>query len=100
MDNFNMMISNGDFIKPEDCLMNDLESAAFAICPELEEIKQELLDVGALGALMSGSGSTVFGIFSSEEHLSSALSRIERRKGYNFILTTRLIGERYGHYRG
>lgn len=44
-------------------LTNDLESVAIAKYPVIETIKQKLLDHGALGALMSGSGSTVFGVF-------------------------------------
>ncbi len=99
-DSFNISISNDDFIAPEGCLLNDLEEAAFVICPELSEVKQDLIDAGALGAMMSGSGSTVFGIFFGEDHLSSALGRLRRREGYQYTPVTRFMGERYGHYRG
>lgn len=44
-------------------LHNDLESVALPQFPLIAEIKQQLLDQGALGALMSGSGSTVFGVY-------------------------------------
>lgn len=44
-------------------LHNDLESVTLQRFPLIAEIKQQLLDQGALGALMSGSGATVFGVF-------------------------------------
>ena len=44
-------------------LHNDLESVVLQRYPLIAEIKQQLLDHGALGALMSGSGATVFGVY-------------------------------------
>lgn len=85
---------------PEQLLVNDLESPAFGICPEIKTIKEELLDAGALGVLMSGSGSSVFGIFESEEHICIGMSRIRRHEGYRYIPTTSLTGGSYGNYRG
>ncbi len=55
-------------------LHNDLEIPAFARHPMIGEIKKRLMDIGARGVLMSGSGSTVFAIFDSEEARSGALS--------------------------
>jgi 4-diphosphocytidyl-2-C-methyl-D-erythritol kinase len=50
-----------------DCgLQNDLEAAVFPRYPELAEIKNALLRLGALAAGMSGSGSSIFGIFADE----------------------------------
>jgi 4-diphosphocytidyl-2-C-methyl-D-erythritol kinase len=46
-------------------LENDLESVTSARFPEIEKIKHSLLNAGAEGALMTGSGPTVFGVFSS-----------------------------------
>lgn len=43
-------------------LHNDLEAAAFALRPELEEDKKALVDAGALGAVLSGSGPTLLGL--------------------------------------
>ncbi len=42
---------------------NDFERSVFAIHPQLSAIKQTLYDMGAAYAAMSGSGSTLFGIF-------------------------------------
>ena len=44
-------------------LVNDFETSAFEAHPELAAIKQQLYDAGAVYAAMSGSGSTVYGIF-------------------------------------
>ncbi|MHB9054510.1 MAG: 4-(cytidine 5'-diphospho)-2-C-methyl-D-erythritol kinase [Thermoleophilia bacterium] len=42
---------------------NDLEPAAAELFPELGAIKQQIMETGALAARMSGSGSSLFGIF-------------------------------------
>ena len=42
---------------------NDFEPSVFAAYPELHNIKQAIVDAGALYASMSGSGSSIFGIF-------------------------------------
>ncbi|HUO57471.1 MAG TPA: 4-(cytidine 5'-diphospho)-2-C-methyl-D-erythritol kinase [bacterium] len=47
-------------------LYNGLEPATFFLMPEVETIKRQLLEAGALAALVSGSGPTVFGIAPSE----------------------------------
>jgi 4-diphosphocytidyl-2-C-methyl-D-erythritol kinase len=54
-------------------LHNDLEISAFTRHPMIGEIKKRLMDIGARGVLMSGSGSTVFAIFDSEEARQRAL---------------------------
>jgi 4-diphosphocytidyl-2-C-methyl-D-erythritol kinase len=48
-------------------LENDLEAVTSASFPVIETIKKHLLDAGAEGALMTGSGPTVFGVFSSQD---------------------------------
>lgn len=53
-------------------LSNDFEMIIEKKCPEVAEIKQKLLNYGARGALMSGSGSTVFGIFRSKAEVVKA----------------------------
>ena len=47
-------------------LSNDFEQPAFRQHPELAQLKQQLYDLGALYAQMSGSGSALYGIFSTE----------------------------------
>jgi len=48
-------------------LCNDLETVAAHRFPVIETIKSELLNQGAMGSLMTGSGSAVFGLFSDPE---------------------------------
>lgn len=47
-------------------MMNDFEESVFPQYPSIREIKQEMYHQGAIYASMSGSGSSVFGIFSPE----------------------------------
>jgi 4-diphosphocytidyl-2-C-methyl-D-erythritol kinase len=57
---------------------NDLEPVVFKEHPSVFGIKKELLALGAKGALLSGSGSTVFGIFDNPETANNAYARLER----------------------
>jgi len=64
-------------------LYNGLEQGVFAHYPILQDIKVQLIELGAIGSLMSGSGSTVFGIFSSREKLIIAKKYFKK---YNYWL--------------
>lgn len=57
-------------------MTNDLEPAAFSLMPALSEAKQALLDAGAIGAVMCGSGSAVGGLFGSEQDAKAAAGRV------------------------
>lgn len=50
----------------QDQMKNDFETSVFSNYPEIERIKVKLKDMGAVYASMSGSGSSVFGIFEKE----------------------------------
>ncbi|MBO0951896.1 4-(cytidine 5'-diphospho)-2-C-methyl-D-erythritol kinase [Fibrella forsythiae] len=54
---------------------NDFEDSLFPKYPILASIKQHLYDLGAIYASMSGSGSTVYGIFSAPPERSDVFSR-------------------------
>ncbi|UCS95352.1 4-(cytidine 5'-diphospho)-2-C-methyl-D-erythritol kinase [Echinicola marina] len=51
-------------------LKNDFEDSIFTRYPEIAQIKEQLYERGAFYAAMSGSGSTVFGLFEEEPALS------------------------------
>ena len=53
-------------------LENDLEQIGMTMCPQIKTIKDILMEAGALGALMSGSGSSVFGVFRNERDVEKA----------------------------
>ena len=54
-----------------DRVVNDFEASVFPKFPEIKAIKDRLYDLGAVYASMSGSGSSVFGIFNEEPQLAS-----------------------------
>jgi len=81
-------------IKIEQCLpgedtplYNDLEAITVQRYPELGEIKQRLLADGARGALMSGSGPTVFGLFADEQQARASCTYFTDKYGENVFLT-------------
>lgn len=51
----------------QGCVKNDFEKSVFAAHPIIADFKQKMIDAGATYASMSGSGSTVFGLFASKE---------------------------------
>lgn len=55
-------LQSEDTLRIGQLLLNDLEIAVFKLVPEVSTLKALLLEGGCIGALMSGSGSTVFGI--------------------------------------
>jgi 4-diphosphocytidyl-2-C-methyl-D-erythritol kinase len=59
-----------------DLLHNDLERVTVGRYPVVKAVKERLAVEGAAGVLMSGSGSTVFGVFSSRDKAQSAAGRI------------------------
>lgn len=58
-------------------LGNVLELVTTKEYPVIEKIKQELINQGALGSLMSGSGPTVFGLFDNKEKATEALLHLK-----------------------
>ncbi|HOJ20818.1 MAG TPA: 4-(cytidine 5'-diphospho)-2-C-methyl-D-erythritol kinase, partial [Armatimonadota bacterium] len=60
-------LERGDRAGVVRALRNDLEAPVLAMHPEIAGLKAELLARGAEGALLSGSGSAVFGLFATED---------------------------------
>lgn len=59
-------------------LWNDLEKSVLEKYPEIDKIKRRLIESGAKKTLMSGSGSTVFGVFEDKEDADRALKNFEK----------------------
>lgn len=79
-----------------DRLVNDLAAVTVAKYPIIGELQQRLQQVGALRAVMSGSGSAVFGIFSSRE--AARKVELDLRHQYPdvlFYMVRVLTGGRY-----
>ena len=72
---------------------NVLETVTIPEYPIIRELKEEMLAYGALGALMSGSGPTVFGIFETEGHLQAAYEKMKKREGVSQIFMTEFVSE-------
>ena len=70
-------------------LGNVLEAVTIAKYPIVNTIKNLLLEEGAEGALMSGSGPTVFGIFKEKEQAQRAFERIEREQVTKQLFVTK-----------
>ena len=60
-------IDKGELEKLAEKFCNVLENVTIKICPLIFKIKQKLIEYGALGSAMSGSGPTVFGIFNDQK---------------------------------
>jgi 4-diphosphocytidyl-2-C-methyl-D-erythritol kinase len=59
-----------------DALSNDLQEAALSLRPELSATLERVRDAGALGAQVSGSGPTVFGLFATSDDAEAAAAGI------------------------
>ncbi len=57
-------------------LHNDLEAVTIKAFPEIQTIKNMLVDLGAAGSLMSGSGPTVYGVFGDAKKRDAAFALI------------------------
>jgi len=70
-----------DIEKLSSLLFNALEFASNQ--PEISRIKEEMKEMGALGALMTGSGSAVYGIFEKKKHASRCAEELSEK--YKFV---------------
>lgn len=76
-------IKEGNIDKISQLLYNTLEEVVIPQYPIIKRLKEELLSAGALGALMSGSGSTIFGIAKTK---LSAISIYNKLKGGDVLI--------------
>ncbi len=70
-----LALSGADATALGPLLMNALQSPAQMLLPEIASLTERLKTAGALGACMTGSGSAVFGLFSSETAAREAANR-------------------------
>jgi len=86
---FHSFIKNSrlDYSSMRQVVINDFEDYVFGNYPEIGKIKDTLYESGALFALMSGSGSTVYGIFPDVQTAEEAKQRFP--KNYFSYLSTR-----------
>ncbi len=72
-------------------LRNDLESVAGSMIPVIMEAKAALLECGADGALMTGSGSAVFGLFQDHNKAVFARDRLTKRSDWRLFLSHLIV---------
>jgi 4-diphosphocytidyl-2-C-methyl-D-erythritol kinase len=65
---------------------NDLEVVTARKYPEIERLKAELLQNGAVQALMSGSGPTVFGLFADRRRAETCRAVMNRRFAHTYLV--------------
>ncbi|MBR1863391.1 MAG: 4-(cytidine 5'-diphospho)-2-C-methyl-D-erythritol kinase [Ruminococcus sp.] len=92
LDNFLRALASGNIYSFCIYLFNVLEEAVDL--PEVRRARERLRDCGALAALMTGSGSAVFGVFAREEHAMAAAKSLEKEYGYCRVC--RPVKEGYG----
>lgn len=66
----------------KNLIFNDFEAYAFKKYPLIGELKNELYEAGALFSLMSGSGSSVYGIFSKRPEIPETLEQYVIFRGF------------------
>jgi 4-diphosphocytidyl-2-C-methyl-D-erythritol kinase len=88
---FKDLLREKNLRKIAGALFNGLEPATFFLMPEVKLIKEELLAAGVLGALVSGSGPTVFGIAPTVE-AAAAIGRKLEGNGRTVIVTKTVLG--------
>jgi 4-diphosphocytidyl-2-C-methyl-D-erythritol kinase len=68
-------------------LVNDLQSAAISLRPEIEEALRALEEAGAAHAMVTGSGPTAFGLYPTAEEAAGAAAELGDR--YPDVIATR-----------
>ena len=76
-------------------LQNDFEPAIFAAQPEIENARRALIESGAVGAMLAGSGSCVFGIFDNKHAQQSALQEIRADAGWKIFSAVTMSRQEY-----
>jgi 4-diphosphocytidyl-2C-methyl-D-erythritol kinase len=77
---------------------NDFEAAVFLLHPELKAIRDRLRRAGAKPALMSGSGSAIFGLFETRGQAAAASAKLNQgrtAKGIEYRLVSLVNRRRY-----
>jgi len=68
---------------------NDFEAVVFEQHPGLERLKRRLLRSGASVAMMTGSGSALFGLFDGRDRIATAMKEFEGERVYRVTLVSR-----------
>ena len=78
-------LETGDLNRLAKNMKNVLEQGIYIGGAQIAGIKSAMLDLGALGAMMTGSGSAVFGIFDNESSAKSAYNQLKNKYNQTFL---------------
>jgi len=82
-------LRNGSLGELAQGIGNDLAPAAIRRCPLIQEIQRGLLDAGCLGAGMSGSGPSVFGLCHDRQQAEAVARQMQRQFTAGFVRVVR-----------
>ncbi len=68
-------------------LYNDFEAPVFVKYPVLKNLKNLMIEYGAEGSLLSGKGSSVFGLFSNQEKAQKAYKKLSNKYPHTYLTT-------------
>ena len=81
-------ISNSDIKCISKKMYNVMEISIIPEYPQIKKIKELMLDNGALGSLMSGSGASVFGLYEDLDYVKFAEKKLRKTTPFVFISKT------------
>lgn len=84
-------IKSGDLYRMSELLENVMEKVTIPKYPVINDIKQTMLNCGALNSIMSGSGPTVFGLFDDLKKASQAMSELEKNQLTDQLYLTEFV---------
>ena len=87
-------LADGDLYGVTDRMANVLETVTIPEHPVIDEIKKQMMTSGAVNALMSGSGPTVFGLFDDRAKAKAAYSRLRGGSIAKEVFLTRFFHNR------
>lgn len=76
IDGMKKALEDGNLYGITERMGNVLQDVTIPAYPEVERIKEQMKALGAVNAMMSGSGPTVFGIFDNEEKAQKACQKL------------------------
>ena len=87
-------LEQGSLRRVASCMGNVLEDVTIPMYPVIDKIKEEMQACGALNAMMSGSGPTVFGLFENRADARKAQARIREKALAKQAFVTNIHGVR------
>ncbi len=76
-------------------LKNDFEPTVFSSHPQIALVRQTLLDLDAINALMSGSGASVFAVFDKEETRQTAIKALDEQVNWRKFAAATISRDKY-----